>query len=105
MNIQPDFEDFLKLLEDNQVDYMIVGGYAPETYLGVPYDSTAPKLTWSDVDHLRIGGAITDLTGKVLIDPAVDDLGCRVGTPSGGVRLVAESAGGHGPILSVDRDG
>jgi hypothetical protein len=28
MNIQPDFEDFLKLLETHQVDYMIVGGYA-----------------------------------------------------------------------------
>ena len=28
MNIQPDFEDFLRLLEGHQVDYMIVGGYA-----------------------------------------------------------------------------
>ena len=28
MNIQPDFKDFLKLLETHQVDYMIVGGYA-----------------------------------------------------------------------------
>ena len=28
MNTQPDFEDFLRLLEDRQVDYMIVGGYA-----------------------------------------------------------------------------
>ncbi len=28
MNIQPDFRDFLKLLETHQVDYMIVGGYA-----------------------------------------------------------------------------
>ena len=28
MNIQPDFEDFLRLLEGRQVDYMIVGGYA-----------------------------------------------------------------------------
>jgi hypothetical protein len=28
MNIQPDFEEFLRLLEDHQVDYMIVGGYA-----------------------------------------------------------------------------
>ena len=28
MNIQPDFEDFLKLLETHEVDYMIVGGYA-----------------------------------------------------------------------------
>ena len=28
MNTQPDFEDFLRLLESNRVDYMIVGGYA-----------------------------------------------------------------------------
>ena len=28
MNIQPDFEEFLKLLEKHNVDYMIVGGYA-----------------------------------------------------------------------------
>jgi hypothetical protein len=28
MNIQPDFEDFLRLLETHEVDYMIVGGYA-----------------------------------------------------------------------------
>ena len=28
MNIQPDFEDFLRLLETHQVEYMIVGGYA-----------------------------------------------------------------------------
>jgi hypothetical protein len=28
MNIQPDFEEFLRLLEEHQVEYMIVGGYA-----------------------------------------------------------------------------
>jgi hypothetical protein len=28
MNVQPDFEELLRLLEDNQVDYLIVGGYA-----------------------------------------------------------------------------
>lgn len=28
MNTQPDFEEFLKLLEENKVVYMIVGGYA-----------------------------------------------------------------------------
>ncbi len=35
MNTQPDFEDFLKLLETHQVDYMIVGGYAV-AYHGFP---------------------------------------------------------------------
>jgi len=28
MNIQPDFKELLALLEENNVDYMIVGGYA-----------------------------------------------------------------------------
>jgi predicted nucleotidyltransferase len=28
MNIQPNFEEFLRLLEDHGVDYMIIGGYA-----------------------------------------------------------------------------
>ena len=28
MNTQPDFEEFLRLLEENNVEYVIVGGYA-----------------------------------------------------------------------------
>jgi len=28
MNTQSDFEDFLRLLKSNRVEYMIVGGYA-----------------------------------------------------------------------------
>jgi hypothetical protein len=28
MNIQQDFEELLKLLEKNNVEYMIIGGYA-----------------------------------------------------------------------------
>jgi hypothetical protein len=28
MNIQPDFAEFLRLLETHRVEYMIVGGYA-----------------------------------------------------------------------------
>jgi len=35
MNIQPDFEEFLKLLETRRVDYLIVGGYAV-AFHGVP---------------------------------------------------------------------
>ena len=35
MNTQPDFEDFLRLLEAHRVDYMIVGGYAV-AYHGFP---------------------------------------------------------------------
>jgi len=28
MNTHPDFQDFLKLLNDHGVEYMVVGGYA-----------------------------------------------------------------------------
>jgi hypothetical protein len=35
MNTQPDFEDFLRLLESHRVEYMIVGGYAV-AYHGFP---------------------------------------------------------------------
>ena len=28
MNTHPDFQDFLKLLNDHRVEYMVVGGYA-----------------------------------------------------------------------------
>lgn len=35
MNIHPDFEELLRLLEESQVDYMIVGGYAV-AYHGYP---------------------------------------------------------------------
>ncbi len=53
---------------------MVVGGFAPGSLRGVPYDLPAPRLTWSDVRHLRVGGAITDLTGQLLIDPGTDDI-------------------------------
>ena len=35
MNIHPDFEEFLRLLEEHDVEYMIVGGYAV-AYHGYP---------------------------------------------------------------------
>ena len=35
MNIHPDFEELLRLLEEHDVDYMIVGGYAV-AYHGYP---------------------------------------------------------------------
>ena len=32
MNTQPDFEELLKLLEENNVEYLVVGGYAVAFY-------------------------------------------------------------------------
>jgi hypothetical protein len=56
MNIQPDFEDFLRLLEDHRVDYMIVGGYAV-AFHGYPRFTQDLDIffetSWENVDRLR----------------------------------------------------
>jgi hypothetical protein len=52
MNIQPDFEEFLRLLETHQVDYMIVGGYAVAFHgyvrftkdIDIFFDSSLPNV-------------------------------------------------------------
>lgn len=53
MNTQPDFEDFLQLLEAHRVDYMIVGGYAV-AYHGYPRFTKDIDIFFSDaVSNLR----------------------------------------------------
>ena len=47
MNTQPDFEDFLRLLEVHRVDYMIVGGYAV-AYHGFPRFTKDIDIFFSD---------------------------------------------------------
>ena len=61
MNIQPDFEDFLKLLEDHKVDYMIVGGYAVAFH-------GYPRFT-KDIDiFFDVSPANKDLLRQVLVE-------------------------------------
>ncbi len=45
MNIQPDFEEFLRFLETHQVDYMIVGGYAV-AFHGFPRFTNSIEVTF-----------------------------------------------------------
>ena len=56
MNIHPDFEELLRLLEEHGVDYMIVGGYAV-AYHGHPRFTKDIDLffdtTQENVDRLR----------------------------------------------------
>ena len=47
MNTQPDFEDFLRLLEVHRVEYMIVGGYAV-AYHGFPRFTKDIDIFFSD---------------------------------------------------------
>ena len=54
--------------------YAVTAGYVPAQYFGLPYDLPAARLNWSDVRHLRLGGAIAYLDGQLLIDPGADTL-------------------------------
>ncbi len=77
MNIQPDFEELLRLLEKHNVDYMIVGGYAV-AFHGYPrftkdidiFFNTDPK----NVERVRsalhdFGFKKEDLAHELLMDP------------------------------------
>jgi hypothetical protein len=61
MNTQPDFEDFLRLLEIHRVDYMIVGGYAL-AYHGFPRFTKDIDIFFSDAgDNLvRLQAALVN---------------------------------------------
>ncbi|HON10422.1 MAG TPA: nucleotidyltransferase [Chitinispirillaceae bacterium] len=50
MNIQPDFEELLKLLECHKVRYMIVGGYAV-AFHGFPRFTKDIDIYYSDSDE------------------------------------------------------
>lgn len=61
MNIQPDFEDFLRLLQAHEVDYMIVGGYAVAFH-------GFPRFT-KDIDiFLDLSAANIDRVCQVLVE-------------------------------------
>ena len=53
---------------------LVAGSFAFGPHRGVPYEFSTHKLTSSDVRHLRMGGAISDSEGRVLIDPGTDRL-------------------------------
>ena len=50
MNIQPDFEEFLRLLEKNKVRYMIIGGYAV-AFHGFPRFTKDIDIFYIDTDE------------------------------------------------------
>ena len=52
MNIQPHFKELLKLLEENDVQYMIVGGYAVAFY-GFPRFTKDLDIFYK-LDHVNI---------------------------------------------------
>jgi len=77
MNIQPDFEELLRLLEKHDVDYMIVGGYAV-AFHGYPRFTQDIDIFFSnDVENVnRVKNALQDfgfgpqtLSAEVFMDP------------------------------------
>jgi len=49
MNTQPDFEEFLRLLETHKVEYVIVGGYAI-AYHGYPRFTKNLDIFYNDTE-------------------------------------------------------
>ena len=61
MNTQPDFEDFLRLLDAHRVDYMIVGDYAV-AYHGFPRFTKDIDIFFCDAGEnlVRLQAALVD---------------------------------------------
>jgi hypothetical protein len=77
MNIQPDFEELLRLLEEHDVDYMIVGGYAV-AFHGYPRFTKDIDIFFSpDAENVaRVRDALAafgfprdSLSDELLLDP------------------------------------
>jgi len=67
--LPPDFSDFLKLLEDEGVAYLLIGGYAVG-YYGYPR-ATADMDIWISVDTLNAAKVCTALRRFGMTDPTI----------------------------------
>lgn len=69
MNIPPDFEELLKLLEENKVDYLVVGGFAVAFHgymrftkdIDIFYDLTVENISRLKKSLLEFGFAENEL--------------------------------------------
>lgn len=76
MNIQPDFEEFLRLLEAHRVDYMVVGGYAVAFHgfprftkdIDVFFDSSAANIPSLRNALVAFGFKETDLPDAIFTE-------------------------------------
>ncbi len=60
-HLPQDFRDFLKLLNENDVHYLLIGGYAVG-YYGYPR-ATHDMDVWIDVNHLNAEKMVNVMTG------------------------------------------
>jgi len=78
MNIHPDFEELLRLLEENNVEYMIVGGYAVAFHghprftkdIGVFYLASGDNVVRLRAALLAFGFTAGELPTEAFCDPA-----------------------------------
>ena len=53
MIINPDFKEFIQLLNENNVDYLIIGGYALAFHGYLRYTQDIDFWVWSDADNAK----------------------------------------------------
>lgn len=60
--LPPDFRDFLKLLNENEVEYLLIGGYAV-TYHGYPR-STYDMDIWIGISQANADRMVRVMKGR-----------------------------------------
>lgn len=77
MNTHPDFEELFRLLEENRVDYMIVGGYAVAFHghprftkdIDIFFDATPENVSRLRATLVQFAFRPEDLPEKTFFDP------------------------------------
>jgi predicted nucleotidyltransferase len=100
VNLSPDFKEFLKLLKDHQVEYLLVGGYAV-AYHGYPR-ATADMDIWIAVHPQNaqrlvaalkaFGFDISELSPELFLKEGQI---IRMGVPPVRIEIVTSASGVH----------
>ena len=100
INLPPDFKEFLKLLNDNEVEYLLIGGYAV-AYYGYPRATTDmdiwiaihPLNAQKIVNTLRaFGFDLTELSPELFLK---ENQVIRMGVPPIRLEILTSISGVH----------
>ena len=98
VNLPPDFKEFLRLLNDHEVQYLLVGGYAV-AYHGYPratadmdiWVAIQPRNAQRLVDAIRVFGFdMPELSPKVFLK---EEQVIRMGVPPVRIEIVTSASG------------